>query len=261
MTEDNSSKKDLIASNFSRSARSYDSHSSIQKQCARMLADLIGHGEHRRILEVGCGTGSFTGMLVDKWDGADVMAVDISGDMIEVARERVNNGRVEFRLADAETLETDSDLDLITSNASFQWFENLDRTFGIFHKKLKPGGVLCFSMYGPETFRELKSVLASHYGARRWLSSSRFIPRDTLESMVGRHFGNVEMREEHFTECFESLMDLLQEIKHSGTRGEGLGGSVFLGKYAVAEMERNYLQEFGGIIATHHVYFCRAEKR
>jgi hypothetical protein len=75
------------------------------------------------------------------------------------------------------------------------------------------------------------------------------------------HFDDVEFREEFFSISFYDLMDLLKDIKHSGTRGEGLGGSVFLGKYAVSEMEKTYIRRFGRVIATHHVYFCRAVKR
>ena len=55
------------------------------------------------------------------------------------------------------------------------------------------------------------------------------------------------------------LWDFVKDVKHSGTRGEGLGSSTFLGKYAIREMERTYIEKFGSIVATHHVYFCKAK--
>ena len=67
------------------------------------------------------------------------------------------------------------------------------------------------------------------------------------------------MNEVHIKVEFESLLEFLKDIKYSGTRGRGLGEDIFLGKNTIKEMEKTYIKKFSKIIATHHVFFCRAE--
>ncbi|MEA3488997.1 MAG: methyltransferase domain-containing protein [Candidatus Omnitrophota bacterium] len=251
--------KNIISGNFSRSAASYDDHASVQGKCAEKLISLIRGRDFTNILEVGCGTGMYTTLLRDEYSKAEITAVDISGDMVRVAREKFPGDDIRFEIADGETIKFDRKFDLITSNASIQWFEDLDMTLRLFRDSLAGSGVLCFSMYGPETFQELKAVLGFFFGARRWLSSSRFVLCNEVENIVRKYFRRSEIAEERFNADFVSIWDLLKDIKHSGTRGEGLGDDIFLGKYTVLEMERKYIEKFGRITATHHVYFCRAE--
>ncbi|MFH1846047.1 MAG: malonyl-ACP O-methyltransferase BioC [Candidatus Omnitrophota bacterium] len=249
--------KDIVNANFSKSAVSYDYHATVQKKCGQMLIEEIGDRPFRRILEIGCGTGTYTQMLKNTYKDAFITAVDISDDMINVAKNKFFDEQISFLSNDGEQLKFKDRFDLITSNASLQWFEDLGGTFEFFNDILAENGMVCFSMYGPETFRELKEVLSVHYGARKWLTSSRFISLERTKSFLERHFGSFELKEEHLEVEFLSLWDFLSNIKHSGTRGQGLGKSFFLGKYAIREMERTYIEKFGGITATHHVFFCK----
>ena len=64
---------------------------------SRLPADLTG----RRVLDAGCGTGLVTAELAAR--GAEVVAVDIAPQLIEIARQRLPadlNGRVTFRAGD-----------------------------------------------------------------------------------------------------------------------------------------------------------------
>jgi malonyl-CoA O-methyltransferase len=251
--------KKSITRNFSRNAESYDDHAAVQRKCAEKLIGFIGEERFSCILEIGCGTGIYTRLLRDRYKDAEITAIDISEKMIKIAREKSPDKNISFMIADGEQMTADEKLDLITSNASFQWFEDIERTFGLFARILADSGVLCFSMYGPETFSEFRKVLGVHFGRRHSLSSGRFPSREEMEVFLGRHFGKFSLVEERFTAEFLSLWDFLGDIKKSGTRGEGLGGDVFLGKYTIKELERTYIKEFGSITATHHVYFCRAQ--
>jgi len=66
-------------------------------------ADLSG----RRILDAGCGTGAFA--LEASRRGADVVAVDLSPTLIELARDRIAEedgaGRIDFRVGDMRKLD------------------------------------------------------------------------------------------------------------------------------------------------------------
>ncbi|MBD3427290.1 MAG: malonyl-ACP O-methyltransferase BioC [Candidatus Omnitrophica bacterium] len=251
--------KKIIQGNFSRNAPRYEDHASVQRQCARILVDSLKGKEYPNILEIGCGTGIYTRLLRSTNKEARITAVDISPDMINIAKERMQDDKIVYLTEDGENIDLDADFELVTSNASFQWFEDLHKAMAMFTGHLKKGGLLCFSMYGPDTFHEFKKVLNKHYGSRKWLSSSRFIPFGTVKAVMDKYFSRVELSEKHFEVEFISLWDMLKDIKHSGTRGEGLGRSTFLGRYGLREMEKTYMEKYGRIVATHHVFFCKAQ--
>lgn len=250
--------KGIIKNNFSKYAFSYDDHSFIQRKCAEKLLELIGDRQFSRVLEIGCGTGVYTGLLHDKFRKADINAIDISSDMVSIAREKMPFANIDFNVADGEGLTINGTYDLITSNASFQWFDDLDSSFEVFSEHIDDNGLFCFSIYGPETFYEFKEVLRHHYKNSPGLSSSKFIKKKEVKLLLEKYFQEFELIEETFTADFFSLWEFLKNIKHSGTRGEGLGNKIFLGKYILKEIEKTYINKFKGIIATHHIYFCKA---
>ncbi len=251
--------KKRIASNFSRNAASYEDHAAVQKKCAIKLMDIIRGKRFSHILEVGCGPGVLTGLLRDEYPGSEITAIDIAENMVDVARNKMDGTGVRFEVSDGEKISMDEKPDLIASNASFQWFEDTTGAMRRFSEILAVGGALCFSMYGPETFRELKEVLKIHFGQDVRLSSSGFISKEALENILKKYFGTYILWEGHFGANFDSLWDFLQDIKLSGARGEGIVGNAFLGKNSIKELEKTYIEKFGRIIATHHVYFCKAE--
>ncbi|MCC5966313.1 MAG: magnesium protoporphyrin IX methyltransferase [Natronohydrobacter sp.] len=68
---------------------------------AMMLAQLPGDLRGARVLDAGCGTGAATAELAAR--GADVVAIDISPKLVEIAAKRLPEelaGRVDFRSGD-----------------------------------------------------------------------------------------------------------------------------------------------------------------
>ena len=76
----------------------------LARDLARGL-DEIGVAEDETVLDVGCGTGNLTRALLRKLSsGGRVVAVDFSAAMVATAREKVVDGRVDWRIADALNL-------------------------------------------------------------------------------------------------------------------------------------------------------------
>ena len=93
------------------------------------------------LLEVGCGTGKHIQYLKDTFN---ILATDISSDMLSIARENIPN--VIFRQADMIHLNLDKTFDVITclfsSIGYVKNYKNLEQTIKNFARHLKKGGVV-----------------------------------------------------------------------------------------------------------------------
>ncbi|MDJ0869783.1 MAG: class I SAM-dependent methyltransferase [Myxococcota bacterium] len=128
-----------------------------QEHLDRQLEDLdartrarasIADGE--RVLDVGCGCGASTLELVRAVGGGGrVTGVDLSGPMLERARERAAaeglESRVEWRQGDAQTLDLGAEgYDCVFSRFGVMFFEDPPAAFTNLARALRPGGRLAF---------------------------------------------------------------------------------------------------------------------
>jgi malonyl-CoA O-methyltransferase len=257
--------KKTIRVNFSKYARHYDDYADIQRRAAKDLAGSLPTNKIKSILEIGCGTGIFTELLLKKFPRASICAVDFSPAMLagakaKIARRKKIADRVRFVLADAEFLNFTETFDLICSNACFQWLVNLKATLKIYKQILNPGGRLAFSIFGPATFQELRAALEAWQGQKIELAAQHFITKPTLLSRLKELFKKVTVKEKIHHEINASLADLLRKIKYTGTRGQGIPRHIFLGRQALNGIEAAYLNKFKKIIATYQIFYCQAEK-
>ena len=132
-----------------------------------------------RIVDIGCGPGNSTELLVRRWPAAAVAGFDTADTMLEAARKRLPE--TEFFKADAARWMPDADADLIYSNATFQWVpDHLDVLARLF-AALKPGGVLAVQM--PDNLGEPSHVaMDAAAGAGPWAGklASAGLARDPL---------------------------------------------------------------------------------
>lgn len=251
--------KKIIKNNFSRYAHLYDKYSSMQEEIASELIEKIDSDGFRRILELGCGTGNFTRLLRNKFKQAKVQALDISPEMIALCRQKLPKRGLEFILADAEEFELSGSFDLIASNATFQWFAELEATLAKYAACLRDGGTIIFSTFGPRTFCELDLVLKSLFKDAA-VPAAFFAPREKLEKVLRDNFRKSLVFEKIYREKFPSLGDLLLKIKYSGIRGNGLSRKKFFSRKHMEAMQELYLDKFKGISVTYQVFYCQGIK-
>jgi len=254
---------------FEAGAARYDAHAWAQRQSARDLlaftasslpaAPGAGGAPVRTILEPGCGTGLYTRMLLDAFPLASVFGVDISEAMARVARGRIGEPRARFVVADAEEI-TAGSYDLITSNATFQWFLSFPRTVARMASLLRGGGRLTFSFFGPGTYAELDDALRAAAAGRGELSGARvaatgFPGRDEIAAALSSAFPRWDIAERRYHQEFPTLADLLRSIRYTGAWRGGArpGWSPGL----LARVEGAYRERHGAIRATYHVLLCR----
>ena len=135
---------------------------------AQIIAAGARLGPGVRALEIGCGTGLFTSYFATS--GADVLAVDISPDLLALAHQRrIASPRVQFLEARFEELEFEEPFDAVIGSSVLHHLDLATALPNLF-RVLKPGGWCSFAepnMLNPQVFLE-RHVPAM----RQWLHVS-----------------------------------------------------------------------------------------
>jgi trans-aconitate methyltransferase len=98
------------------------------------VVDLLGPQPDERILDLGCGDGALTQLLVQT--GAEVVGIDGSEEMVAAARE----AGIDAHVADAQALAYENEFDAVFSNAALHWMRRPDDVIAGVARALKPGG-------------------------------------------------------------------------------------------------------------------------
>ena len=112
------------------------------------------------IVDLGCGPGNSTELLVARFPQAQVIGLDSSPDMLRKARERLPNCK--FVQGDIATWKPDSNTELIFSNAVLQWLPDHQPVMRRLLEALPKGGVLAVPM--PDNTREPGLVFQREVG-------------------------------------------------------------------------------------------------
>jgi malonyl-CoA O-methyltransferase len=228
---------------FERAAADYDRVAVLQREIAdRMLErlDLVKLQPHT-VLDVGAGTGYASEGLLRRYPKARVIALDFAHPMLLQTRRRGRwLRRPRCLCADAERLPlADGSVDLLFSNATLQWCNDLDGTFREFLRVLRPGGLLMFSTFGPDTLKELRSAWsrADGYG-----HVSRFADMHDLgDGLMQARFAEPVMDMEYLTLTYAELGDLMRDLKTLGAHNASTDRQRGLtGKARMAAVNRAY---------------------
>lgn len=121
----------------------------------QLLIESAGLKTGMKVIEVGCGTGLFTEILAAS--GAHILAVDISPDLLEIARKRnLRPELVEFRQMSFEDGQVDGPFDAIVGSSVLHHL-NMVPALQRMYELLKPGGVIAFAepnMLNPQVWAE-----------------------------------------------------------------------------------------------------------
>lgn len=112
--------------------------------------ELVAELGARRVLDVGCGTGTFALLLAER--GLDVVGVDPAAASLAVARAKPGGERVRWVEGDAQALSPgDRDVATMTANVAqaIDDPEDWAATLRAVHAALVPGGVLLFETRDP----------------------------------------------------------------------------------------------------------------
>jgi malonyl-CoA O-methyltransferase len=213
--------KKRIKRSFGGASQSYDSVAQLQRNVGQTLLNQLDDSEQfGLVVDLGCGTG----FLINEWlshkrvAATRFVALDIAFPMLQIARQKqVSNLQVDYLCADLEYLPLlPQSADLVISNLALQWSSNLEKAFTGIKSALKPEGRFLFSTFGSSTLKELKE-------AWRKVDDYAHVNTFTNESQLSdllRHagFSKVELETEVVVSCYESVWDLMGELKTLGAR-------------------------------------------
>jgi malonyl-CoA O-methyltransferase len=152
-------------------------------------------------------------------------------------------------------------VDLVWSNLALQWVNDLARAFAEMHRVLKPGGLLMFSTFGPDTLRELR---AAYEGTDTHTHVNRFVDmHDIGDLLVHARYADPVIDMEPFTLTYERVRDLMRDLKSIGAHNVTHGRPAALtAKSVMRTVEANYerLRRGGKLPATFEVVYGHAWK-
>src|SRR5690348_1897730 len=111
---------------------------------------LTGDVRGRRVLDAGCGPGLHAEQLAAR--GADVVGLDASQAMVDLARTRLGSrARVEQADLNARLPLADEEFDMVVCALAIHYVDDRAATLREFHRVLRPGGRVVFSTQHPTT--------------------------------------------------------------------------------------------------------------
>lgn len=200
--------KELIKKRFARSLKTYAEHALVQKATAeRLLFELstIAGDKFDRIFEIGCGSGIMTRQIMKIFEYEKFYLNDLVDECAKLCSGAVNT---EFLGGDIENLPVLPDeLDLIISNATFQWLDHFPRVLDKFAEILKSSGILAFSTFGPRNACEITGLTGK---------TLNYLSAPELKNTVEKHFEIICCHENIRRIHFDHPMDVLRHLQKTG---------------------------------------------
>ena len=252
-----------------RAARRLDDHDFLLREVAARLVDRLDDvkRDFPTVLDLGCHGGELGQLIAGRRGLTTLVQCDLSPAMVGRARD-ANGASAHVLAADEERLPfTDGCFDLVLSNLSLHWVNDLPGTLVQIRRVLKPDGLFLGAMLGGATLHELRGALMEAELACEGGASPRISPfagvRDAGDLLQRAGFALPVADCDTITVTYEGALALMHELRGMGesnavrTRRQGFSRRATLME-AAAAYQRHHAAKDGRIPATFEVIYLGA---
>lgn len=274
---------------FGRAAQNYEEHAVLQAEVGMRLRERLDSEEFvpQRLLDVGCGPGTGAAALQQRYVDAEIVALDLALPMLRAAK-KAKKGTEVISAGVTPTLESspgklppspfsppfspfllcgdaqalplaDASIDLVHSNLCLQWCEDPGLALAEFRRVLRPGGLLLFSTFGPDTLKELRAAFAA---VDRAPHVSRFVDmHDIGDALLVSGFRDPVLERDDFVLTYADARSLMRELRAIGaTNADTQRARMLTGKAHLARVVEAYepFRRDGVLPATYEVVYAQA---
>ncbi|MEK6550362.1 MAG: malonyl-ACP O-methyltransferase BioC [Pseudomonadota bacterium] len=255
-----------VRSAFERAAATYDEAAVLQREIAGRLLERLDYVRlsPARVLDAGCGTGYLLPPLSRRFRRADIVGLDVAAAMLRYARRRggwlarLGNRRRYVAGDFAQLPFADASVDLVISSLALQWCRP-DSVFAECRRVLRPGGLLLFSTFGPDTLQELRQAWSQVDDSAHVHGFADM--HDLGDLLVHAGFAEPVLDVERLTLTYPSVRAALLDLKRIGAHNAMSGRRRGLtGKHRFAAFTANYeaMRREGRLPATYEVVYGQA---
>lgn len=210
------------------------------------------------ILDMGCGEGADLPILKKLFAQAHLIGIDSATEMLDVAQKRLADAagplkrllsRLPGRLvraadphlsllnANFTCLPLRNDVaDIVWSNLALHWHPEPQHVFPEWRRLLRNDGLLMFSCFGPDTFKELRHAFAI---AGEHHTVPPFVDMHDLGDMLSHAgFSTPVTDMEMITVTYDSVEKLMEDVRGWGGNPLSLRRRALLGKGAWGEVKK-----------------------
>ncbi|MBR6099564.1 malonyl-ACP O-methyltransferase BioC [bacterium] len=194
-----------IKKQFRKSIGKYDENAVVQNIIAERIAKILSEYEFENVLEIGAGSGLLTAQIAKHIRYNEYYANDLVEKSEVYVKKYIPN--VKFFSGDFRKIKFNQKFDLVVSNAVFQWYENLDKIFEQCKNLLNPNGVLAFSTFSPDNFREIKAITGL---------SLEYKTEKEIISVLKKDFEIITSETTEHKMTFDNPLKILAHMKNTG---------------------------------------------
>lgn len=258
----------LVKMHRDRAAKTWPDFDFLHKEVAERLSDRLDDvvRDFPLALDLGCHGGDVAQVIGKRGGIKTLIQCDLSEGMIK----RANQQNALSLVADEEVLPFGSEtFDLIISNLSLHWVNDLPGALLQINRALKPDGLFIGAMFGIETLRELRQSLSDAEIAIEGGLSPRISPfadvRDAGMLLQRAGFNLPVVDSDAITVSYETPLKLLKDLKGMGENNKVLERRKTVTRRDVMfKALEGYISEFTGedgrVPATFQVLYMTAWK-